>query len=210
MSVDVYERLVALAGLAPVGAPPAGVLAGRHGGDVEGWPRPWRRRGGRLRHGDRPGAAARAAGPARRRPAAAGLAGRRRPGRLRPPGGLSSVTPPACRAAGCPPRCGLRAPRRQPRPRGRRRDDPGRRGARRRPEDAIVLRQALAGPAPRRRAVVVLRYYEDLTERETAEAPGISLWTVKSQPRDALARLRVSAGRPSASTPARHPSPAGP
>ena len=38
MSVDVYERLVSLAGLAPVGAPPAGVLAGRHGGDVEGWP----------------------------------------------------------------------------------------------------------------------------------------------------------------------------
>ena len=77
-------------------------------------------------------------------------------------------------------------------------------------DDAIVLRQALAGPAPRRRAVVVLRYYGDLTERETAEAPGISLGTVKSRPRDALARLRVSAGRPSASTPARHPSPAGP
>ena len=75
-------------------------------------------------------------------------------------------------------------------------------------DDPIVLRKALAGPAPR--AVVVLRYYEDLTERETAEAPGISVGTVKSRPRDALARLRVSAGRPSASTPARHPSPAGP
>ena len=49
MSVDVYERLVSLAGLAPVGAPPAGVLAGRHGGDVERmarpWPRPWPVRG---------------------------------------------------------------------------------------------------------------------------------------------------------------------
>lgn len=54
------------------------------------------------------------------------------------------------------------------------------------------LRSALATLAPRQRAVIVLRYYEDMTERQTAEALGISVGTVKSQCRDALARLRVS------------------
>lgn len=52
------------------------------------------------------------------------------------------------------------------------------------------LRAALAALAPRQRAVIVLRYYEDMTERQTAEALGISVGTVKSQCRDALARLR--------------------
>jgi RNA polymerase sigma-70 factor (sigma-E family) len=54
-----------------------------------------------------------------------------------------------------------------------------------------VLRSALLRLAPRQRAVLVLRYYDDLTERETAEALGIAVGTVKSQARDALARLRV-------------------
>jgi RNA polymerase sigma-70 factor (sigma-E family) len=52
------------------------------------------------------------------------------------------------------------------------------------------LRAALARLAPRQRAVIVLRYYEDLTERQIADALGVSVGTVKSQARDGLARLR--------------------
>jgi RNA polymerase sigma factor (sigma-70 family) len=54
----------------------------------------------------------------------------------------------------------------------------------------VVLRQALARLAPRQRAVIVLRYFDDLTEPQTADALGIAIGTVKSQARDALARLR--------------------
>lgn len=60
------------------------------------------------------------------------------------------------------------------------------------PDDVLMLLDALAGLAPRQRAVVVLRYYEDLTERETAELLGVAVGTVKSQARDALARLRAA------------------
>lgn len=56
--------------------------------------------------------------------------------------------------------------------------------------DRVELQRALARLAPRQRAVIVLRYYEDLTEKQTADALGISVGTVKSQARDALARLR--------------------
>jgi RNA polymerase sigma-70 factor (sigma-E family) len=57
--------------------------------------------------------------------------------------------------------------------------------------DRLDLVAALAGLAPRRRACVVLRYYLDLTEVETAAALGISLGTVKSQTHKALMQLRA-------------------
>lgn len=44
---------------------------------------------------------------------------------------------------------------------------------------------------PRQRAVIVLRYYERLTEPETAEVLGISVGTVKSQAHRAIASLRA-------------------
>ena len=58
-------------------------------------------------------------------------------------------------------------------------------------DSRLVLRRALAELAPRQRAVIVLRYFDDLTEAQTADALGIAVGTVKSQARDALARLRT-------------------
>ena len=45
----------------------------------------------------------------------------------------------------------------------------------------------------RQRTVLVLRYFEDLTERQTATELGIGVGTVKSISRQALARLRTLA-----------------
>lgn len=42
--------------------------------------------------------------------------------------------------------------------------------------------------------MIVLRYYEDLTERQTAEALGCAVGTVKSQASAGLARLRTLMG----------------
>lgn len=46
--------------------------------------------------------------------------------------------------------------------------------------------------APQQRAAVVLRYYEDLTEAQTAEVLGVSVGTVKSHTSRALSSLRRS------------------
>ncbi len=58
-----------------------------------------------------------------------------------------------------------------------------------------VRRDVLAALArlPRgQRAVVVLRYFDDLTEQQTADALGVSVGTVKSQTSRALTALRTS------------------
>jgi RNA polymerase sigma factor (sigma-70 family) len=52
----------------------------------------------------------------------------------------------------------------------------------------------LLGLAPRQRACLVLRYYEDLTGRQIAEILGCSEGTVKSQTSKALRRLRKEIG----------------
>lgn len=46
----------------------------------------------------------------------------------------------------------------------------------------------------RQRACLVLRYFEDLTERETADLLGCSVGTVKSQTSRAIERLRRELG----------------
>lgn len=61
------------------------------------------------------------------------------------------------------------------------------------PAVRLSLEEALRALTARQRTVLVLRYFEDLTEARTAEVLGIGLGTVKSTGRDALARLRATA-----------------
>lgn len=61
------------------------------------------------------------------------------------------------------------------------------------PDAVLVVQRALARLTPAQRAVVVLRHFDDLTERETAEVLGVAVGTVKSQNAVALARLRTGA-----------------
>lgn len=56
--------------------------------------------------------------------------------------------------------------------------------------DRLTFGEALRRLTPKQRAVLVLRFYEDLTETQTAAVLDISPNTVKSQTRVALQRLR--------------------
>jgi RNA polymerase sigma-70 factor (sigma-E family) len=58
--------------------------------------------------------------------------------------------------------------------------------------DRDSLFRALAGLTPRERAVIVLRYFEDLREDQIAADLGIALGTVKSTYSRALGKLRAS------------------
>lgn len=60
-------------------------------------------------------------------------------------------------------------------------------------ERRLLLESALARLTPRQRAVVVLRYYDDLSVEQAAETLGVSTGTVKSQTHLALRRLREGA-----------------
>ena len=74
----------------------------------------------------------------------------------------------------------------------------------RRPESDLDERDAmwhaLSGLPPRQRAVLVLRYYEDLSESDIAEVLGCSRGTVKSQAAKGLLHLRRIVQKEDAST----------
>ena len=57
-----------------------------------------------------------------------------------------------------------------------------------------ALWTALATLPRRQRAMVVLRYYEDLSEADTAQVMGVSVGTVKSTTSRALVKLRDASG----------------
>jgi RNA polymerase sigma-70 factor, ECF subfamily len=56
--------------------------------------------------------------------------------------------------------------------------------------DRDAVWRALLATAPRQRAVLVLRFYEDMTESEIAACLDITVGTVRSQTAKGLARLR--------------------
>jgi RNA polymerase sigma-70 factor (sigma-E family) len=71
--------------------------------------------------------------------------------------------------------------------------DPGEPGETAASDARDELRRMLADLPPKDRAVVVLRYYCDLSEQDTAATLGLPVGTVKSSCSRALARLRVEA-----------------
>ena len=62
------------------------------------------------------------------------------------------------------------------------------------PEERMALWPHIASLPPRQRAVIVLRYYEELSEREIADALGCSTGNVKSTAHRALRALRAAVG----------------
>ncbi|HEY1319001.1 MAG TPA: SigE family RNA polymerase sigma factor [Streptosporangiaceae bacterium] len=69
------------------------------------------------------------------------------------------------------------------------------------PPEADVLLQQVLLPAVMdlpagQRAVLVLRYFQDLSVEQTADALGCSIGTVKSQTHHALSKLREALGNP--------------
>lgn len=63
---------------------------------------------------------------------------------------------------------------------------------------------ALAVLPPRQRAVLVLRYFEDLSEAQTAQTLNCSVGTVKSTASRGLTRLREALEEPDGASPAHH------
>jgi RNA polymerase sigma-70 factor (sigma-E family) len=58
------------------------------------------------------------------------------------------------------------------------------------PEDRLMLLDALTAVPPRQRAVLVLRFWEDMSVEDTARAMGCTAGTVKSQTARGLDALR--------------------
>lgn len=69
-------------------------------------------------------------------------------------------------------------------------------------ERRTALLEALAGLSPRQRAVMVLRYWEDLNEQDIAKVLNCSVGTVKTHARRGLEALRA---HPALAVPAPHP-----
>lgn len=70
-------------------------------------------------------------------------------------------------------------------------------------DGGLDVRAALGTLTPAQRAVLVLRYYQDLSVEQAAAALGCSTGTVKSQTSRALAALRRALDRPDATVLAR-------
>lgn len=66
--------------------------------------------------------------------------------------------------------------------------------------DRDSLLRALALLTAHQRAVIALRFFEDLSEAQTAQLLGITVGTVKSQTSKSLLRLRAALAQPETST----------